>query len=372
MRIDGIETMVVFAPRRLVHGRVPTTALGTDSHSEHGLVFVHTDVGITGVGEIASVFSRRGGVLCRDVDEILAPCLTGEDPFRITYLLTKMDAVLHGSEPAKAGLEMALFDIVGKALDTPVYNLIGGMVRERIPLSFSIPFGTPQEMAAYGAERAREGFRTVKVKVGQSHEADVEAVRLVREAVGPAHRVRVDANMAWRTAKQAARTIRAMAPYDPELIEQPVPARELETLAEIRRRVDVPIMVDESVWTPRDAIEVIRRDAADVVNVYVVESGGILNAKRTIDLCETAGIPCLIGSMPELGIGTAAQMHLGVAVSNLAYDSDCCGSRYFAADLLTEPLDIEGGYARPPTGPGLGVEVDMDVVRGWAQPGAPD
>ena len=368
MKITGIRTVVVYGPRRKAYGGVSRTALGSRSHSEGGIVFVDTDEGIVGVGEISSVFTRRGQALCRDVDEIFAPAFTGADPFERTRISETMDRLLAGAEPAKAAVEMALWDIAGKALGVPVYQLLGGKVRESIPLSYSVLFGEPEQMAEFAKERAMEGFRTVKVKVGQGSDVDIAAVRLIRQAVGDGHRVRVDANMAWRSAKEAVRIIRKLEPFEPELIEQPLPPRELDALAEIRRHVAVPIMVDESVWNPRDAMEVIRRGAADFVNVYVSESGGIRNAARTLAMCEYAGIPGMIGSMPEFGVGTAAQIHLGVAASNVQLDSDTCGVLYHAEDLLTTPLRFENGHAYPPSGPGLGVEVDMDVVERWRTP----
>lgn len=365
MRITAVNAIPVLGPRRQAYGRAYQSALGASTMSEHGIILIETDAGITGIGEISSVFKRRGRLLCREVDQLLAPTLIGEDPFRITHLTRKMDFALDGSEPAKAGLEMALFDIVGKALGTPIYNLLGGLVRERIPLSYSIPFGEPADMAQYAAARVREGHKTVKVKVGTEAQRDIDAVGQVRAAVGPDIRVRVDANMAWRTPKEAIAIIEAIMPHRPELIEQPLPPRELDGLAFIRQHVSVPIMVDESVWGPRDAMEVIRRGAADVVNVYVSESGGLLAAARTFAMCEAAGIPCMIGSMPEFGIGTAAQIHLGVAMTNLGPDSDTCGVLYHAEDCLKQPLKIAGGFAYPPSGPGLGIELDMGVVERW-------
>lgn len=276
-----------------------------------------------------------------------------------------MEMVLDGSQVAKAGLEMALYDIVGKALHTPVYNLLGGRVRDRIPLSFSIPFGEPAEMSRFAAEFIQQGYRTVKVKVGQDPRRDLETVRCVREAIGPDIQMRVDANMAWRTPKEAIGMILAMEAYRPQLIEQPLQPRDLDGMAFIRQHVRVPIMAGESVWTPQDAMEVVKKGAADIVNVYVSESGGLLNASRTFAICEAAGTPCMIGSMPEFGLGTAACIHLGVAMTNLGLDSDTCGVLYHAEDLLAEPLRIEDGFAYPPAGPGLGVTLDMDVVKRW-------
>lgn len=366
MKITAIRTEVVYGPRRSAYrGQRHATALGSWSHSEHGLVHVETDAGITGLGEVASAFQRRGRLLCHEIETMLAPALVGEDPRRIAHLVARMDALLDHGELAKAGIEMALWDIKGRALGVPLYELLGGRVRDRIPLSYSIPWGEPEQMAAFAAQKAAEGFRTVKVKVGRDADTDVAAVGLVRQAVGSEVRVRVDANMAWRTAKQAITIVRRMEQFDPELIEQPLPPRELDALAEIRRSIGVPLMLDESVWTPRDAIEVIRRGAADIVNVYVTEAGGILNAWRIFSLCEAAGIPCMIGSMPEFGIGTAAQIHLGLAMPGLALDSDTCGVLYHEEDLLTAPLRIEGGFAYAPEGPGLGVEIDPAVVARW-------
>ena len=124
-------------------------------------------------------------------------------------------------------------------------------------------------------------------------------------------------------------------------------------------------MADESIRGPRSAMDTIRAGAADIANVYVTEAGGLLNARRIFAMCEAANMPCMIGSMPEFGIGTAAQIHLGVAMTNLGPDSDTCGVLYHAEDLLKTPLKIENGYSYPPEGPGLGVEIDMSILERW-------
>lgn len=363
MKITDIDCTVIYARRNTAFGRVTRTALGPASISEHALVRVHTDAGVTGLGEVCSVFEKKGRDYAEEINQKLAERLIDEDPFEITRHLSLMESLLPDSQPAHAAIDMALHDIVGKALDTPVYTLLGGKVRERIPLSYSIPFGTPDEMAGFAEARVAEGFRTVKVKIGQSHERDVEAVRRVREAVGDQVRVRVDANMSFSDVESALRTITEIEAFDPELLEQPVKPRELGAMAQIRAAVNVPIMADESIWSPADAMAIIETGAADIANVYVAESGGLQNARRIFDVCELAGMPCMIGSMPELGIGTAAHVHLGIAMRNLKLDSDCCGARYHIDELLSEPLKVDDGYAYAPTGPGLGVEVDEEAVE---------
>jgi muconate cycloisomerase len=366
MKITGIRSVAVHGPRTRAFGGVDRTALGPHAVSEHSIVFVDTDAGITGIGEVASVFKRRGRMLQTDLDVALAPAAIGEDPMRIAHVARLLDAALDGSQEAKAGIEMALWDIKGKALGAPVYELLGGKVRDRIPLSYSIPFGEPAEMAALAARRVAAGHRTIKVKVGSDNAArDIEAVRQVRAAVGPAVKVRVDGNMGWPDAKRAIGVIRAMEAFDLELVEQPLPAHDLAGMAEVRRAIGVPLMADESVRDPLSAMQVIKAGAADIANVYVTEAGGLLAAWRIFAMCEAAGIPCMIGSMPEFGIGTAAQIHLGVAMTNLGPDSDTCGVLYHAEDLLVRQLRIEDGFAYPPDGPGLGVDVDMSVLERW-------
>jgi muconate cycloisomerase len=366
MKITGVRCIPVLAQRRRAFGGITRTALGPAAFSDYAIVFVDTDAGITGLGEVDSVFKRRGSLLHGDVDRALGPAVIGENPLRIAHLVAKMDQVLDGSEEAKAGIEMALWDIKGKALDTPVYNLLGGKVRERIPLSYSIPFGEPDAMADFAQEKVKLGHRTIKVKVGSEDSArDIAAVKAVRKAIGPEIKLRVDGNMGWRTPKQAARIIRQMEEANLELFEQPLPADDLDGMAEVRRLIRVPLMADESIRNPRSAMQVIRRGAADIANVYVTEAGGLLNAAKIFSMCEAAAIPCMIGSMPEFGIGTAAQIHLGVAMTNLGPDSDACGVLYHEEDLLTKPLRIEDGFSYAPDGPGLGVEVDMKVLEAW-------
>src|SRR5262249_36873265 len=156
-KITDVQCIPVLCPRRSAYGAVVKTALGAAAFSDYTIVFVDTDAGITGLGEVDSVFKRRGALLRHDLETALVPAVIGEDAFRISWLVRKMDDVLDGVEEAKAAIEMALWDIVGKALDTPVYNLLGGKVRERIPLSYSIPFGSPDQMARLAHERVQWG-----------------------------------------------------------------------------------------------------------------------------------------------------------------------------------------------------------------------
>jgi L-alanine-DL-glutamate epimerase-like enolase superfamily enzyme len=337
------------------------SALGLSKDSSFGIVQVEASTGITGVGEIAMIWNGDGASLCPVVNDVLAPVLIGLEAFDINRAHQLMDAAVQFSRaanPAKAAIDMALYDIVGKSLETPVYNLLGGRVRDAIPLSMSISITSIDDMVSHAKEAIRRGFKGVKIKVGIDPKHDLDAATAIREALGPSATIRVDANMGWHSRREALSLIEALAPLHIHSVEQPLPADRIEDLAWLRDASPVPIMVDESVWGPDDAQRIIDARAADILNVYVAEAGGLRNAARIFSMAEAAGVLCTIGSMPELGIGTAAQMHLGVAMPELLGPADVCGALYNAESLIKEELPINEGLAGAPEGPGLGVTLD--------------
>ena len=218
--------------------------------------------------------------------------------------------------------------------------------------------GDPEEIGDYAANLVKQGYKTIKAKIGMDAESDEATVAAVRSKVGDDITIRVDANMGWKNPKEAVRNIKALEPYNLELVEQPLHYSDLEGLHHIREHVDTPIMADESVWTPSDAMACIKAGAVDIFNVYVSEAGGIFPGSKIFAIGEAARIPCIIGSMPELGIGTAAQAHLAFAMPNLGYASDINGCLYHSGDVIHEKLPIEDGYILPPSGPGLGISLD--------------
>ncbi|MCE2447723.1 MAG: hypothetical protein J4F35_04835, partial [Candidatus Latescibacteria bacterium] len=233
--------------------------------------------------------------------------------------------------------------------------LLGGQVRDRVLLSHSLSMGDPEAIAAQAQSLVAQGYKTLKAKIGRDLRADLAVLTAVRNAIGSEIVLRVDANMGWSSAKEAVRSIEAIADFDLELVEQPLAADDLEGLRFVRERVSLPIMADESVWTPADALNCVRHQAVDVFNVYVSEAGGLGAAARIFAIAEAARLPCIIGSMPELGIGTAAQAHLAFAMPNLGYASDVNGCVYHSGDVIREKL-------LPPSGPGLGVTLDEDAL----------
>jgi len=267
---------------------------------------------------------------------------------------------------AKAGLEMALFDILGKSLNTPVYQLLGGAVREgQLPLRFPVMPVGPAESADAARRMVHEGFQTIKLKVGHDPlPYDIERLRLVREAVGSEVRITVDANGGW-SVNEAIRAAPYLEEYGVLFVEQPVHRLDLEGLAEVRRNIRMPVMADESVFTVQDALRCIQLRAADIISVYPGKNGGLLNTLTITSLAEAAGVHCAIGSNMEWDIGSATMAHACAAIPNICverYAADIVGAFFHTARAIETPLMTEPACVRIPEGEGLGVIVDRELV----------
>jgi L-alanine-DL-glutamate epimerase-like enolase superfamily enzyme len=359
--IDTIPVQVPIEPRRAIR-----SGRGAHTTSPFLLVQIQTDEDITGLGEVSCtpVWSGEDSVTAAHViANFLAPLLVGEDPTAIERLTAKMQRGIANHPFTKAALEMALWDIAGKAVGLPVYRLLGGAVRDYVPTKFSVSGLEPARAAEIATWAVEQGFRTMKVKVGIDPEADVARVRAVRAAVGPDIRLGVDANGGW-LPRTAIRTIRRLEEYGIYFAEQPVPALDVTWLADVRDHVGVPVMADESVYTVQDAMAVVRADAADVLSVYAGK-GGIGPARKIAAVAEAAGLTCTVGSNLELGIASAAMIHLALATPGIGaeeFPCDILGPFFYESDLLVEPLPIAGGSARPHERPGLGVALDEAKV----------
>jgi L-alanine-DL-glutamate epimerase-like enolase superfamily enzyme len=353
-RVDAVPVVVQKAWRS-------SSALGVRHDGTFGIVTVETDTGVHGLGEIAMYWNGGGAALCAMVRDQLGPAVTGLAPFEISRAIARMDEAVQFSpaaNPAKAAVEMALHDLLGRLWQTPVYNLLGGRMRDRIVLSMSVALDSVDAMVAQATGFVRQGFRGVKLKVGRDPDHDVLVTEAIRKAVGEQTIIRLDGNMGWQSAKEALAVITRVAPLRIHSVEQPLRPEAVEELALLRAHSPIPVMVDESVWGPEDAYRVIRERTADILNVYVSEAGGLRKALQIFDLAHVAGLGCTLGSMPELGIGTAAVVHLGLATRALAEPADACGSLYYAESLIQERWDIQQGTIAPLPGPGLGVTLD--------------
>jgi L-alanine-DL-glutamate epimerase-like enolase superfamily enzyme len=363
VKIRSIEAIPVRAPRTkpMVAAAGPPLVV-----SDFGVVRLRTEEDLEGLGEISMNGGRTGAIQCDDVNRLIAPALTGCDARDLRGLIVRMDQALGGSEPAKAAVEMALFDVIGKRLGVPVYQLLGGKVRDRAPVCWGLGFGPPEPSAEEAARYVAEGFRTIKIKVGRpGTDLDIRMIGTVRKRLGEAVELKVDANTAYSSPMQAIQEIRRMEQFRLQMVEQPLKGDQLEGMAYVRSHISTPVLADESMWRWQDAYAVARAGAADVLNVYVSEAGGLLAATKAFAIGEAAGLPALIGSQCELGIGTAAMAHLAVTMPNLAYESDITGHLRYPIDIICEKLDYCEGSIRPPDAPGLGVTLNEDVLSRW-------
>jgi len=366
VKITSIETIPVqipIHPKRAIKG-----GRGYHTTSPFLLVKAYTDEGIIGLGEVSCtpIWSGEDQVTAAHyIHKFLAPLLVGENPTEIERLTLKINSGIAGNPFTKSALEMALWDILGKLVGLPVYRLLGGPVREFVPTKFSVSGLEPEKAAEIAAWAVRQGFRTMKVKVGIEPEEDIARVRAVRGAVGPEVRLGVDANGGW-SPRVAIQTIQKLYEYNIYFAEQPVPPLDVAWMADVRSHVRVPIMADESVYTLQDAMAVVRAGAADVLSVYVGKGGGIGPARKIAAVAEAAGLTCTVGSNLEMGVASAAMIHLAMATPGVGaeeFPCDILSPFLYEEDLLKEPLPITGGQARPFERPGLGVDLDEEKVQ---------
>ncbi|MDA0837557.1 MAG: mandelate racemase/muconate lactonizing protein [Planctomycetota bacterium] len=366
MKITHIEAIPVNVP--LKQGLTTKTAHGEHIDSPYVMVRVHTDEEIVGLGE-ATVAPRWSGETSRGcvvvLEDLIGPALAGEDPCDIQRHRQTMARTIKLNPFAKSAVEMALWDIKGKVAGLPVYQLLGGKVRDEMPIRMVVGAFSMEKARQLGERFLDWGCRCLKVKVGLDPEEDVERVRTIRELAGPEVRISVDANCGW-TVYEARRALAKMEQYDILFAEQPLQIGLNEEMAALRMKYNIPIMADESVFTLSDAWDVARSGAADIISIYPGKNGGILDALEIIHVAQAANIACSMGSNLELGIATAAMLHLGAAAPNVQsenFPGDFIGPLYHEADMITKPLSLGPVAARVPEGPGLGVELDMDQVE---------
>ncbi len=366
MKLERVEVIPIRAPRKEAV-KSGMNAADPVSASEFGIIRLFTDSGLEGLGEISITFPRIGHTLCHAARTMVGPAILGFNALEAPRVLAEIDRVLGGELSApylRSAFEMALLDLAGKHYNIPLYQMLGGRMRERAPLAWGIYQKAPEEMAADAAQARADGFHAIKLKVGRRLEDDLAAVKAVTAAAGPGVPLRLDANAAWRSVAEAATAIDAFAKVAPiAWIEQPLPRRNLEGLRLLRSRTGVPIMGDESLHSLRDAFELARGEAVDVFNVYVAEAGGVRAAADIFAFAAAVDIPCIIGSQAEMGIATAACAHLAVALPNLPYAIETFGPLRYRRDIVRAGAQIAGGWLTPPDGPGLGVTLDWEAVE---------
>jgi len=333
------------------------TALRRATHVETLVVEVTDADGRSGFGEAPQVWQVTGASLAGSaacVQELLGPLLAGRDPDDLVARCREVAGAAAGNEAAKAAVDVALHDLAARRLGVPLVRLLGG-AGLRVPTDVTLSAGDPAALSAAARDRAAEGFPVLKVKVGTDAAGDLARVRAVRAAAGPGVGIRLDANQGW-SPREAVRVIRGIedAGLDVELVEQPVPSWDLAGLAWVSDRVGTPVLADEAVFGVRDLVEVIRRRAADMVNVKLAKCGGLRPARTLLELAAEHGLGTVVGSMMEspVGVGAAASL---VAAYGTSAVSDLDAAWWLAGNPVVGGLRYEGATVVLPDAPGLGI-----------------
>jgi muconate cycloisomerase len=279
-----------------------------------------------------------------------------------------MDAAAKRNNAAKGAIESATFDAVGKTLGVPAVQLLGGAVRESVPVLWTLASGDPaQEIEEAEEKLAARLHDTFKVKIGaRSPEADVMRLRRLADALAGRASVIVDANQAWDETT-ALRCLPMLAEFGVRLVEQPLPAWNLAGMARLRARSTVPLMADECVFSAHDMLDVACAGAADVVSLKLVKHGGLLATREVAGVAEAAGIGLYGGCLLESSIGAAAHLQVFAGLRELGWGCEHFGPQILVDDLVEEPLRFADFRVHLPTGPGLGVALDRNKLRHYAR-----
>ncbi len=332
---------------------------GTRKNAPALIVQLITDEGVIGYGEcVGPTISTIQTI----VEKEFKPFLIGKDPMQTELILHQLEEyILNWSQIgyyALAGIDIALLDLKAKLLNTPVYNLLGGLYRKEVSFSGYLFIDDPLVNAKEAEEIVAQGYDEIKIKVGRDIDLDTRRIQEIRRAVGPKVKLRIDANQIW-SVSSAIKAINRMAEYDLQLVEQPIPYYDIDGLATVSKSVPVPITADESCTTFDTALRLIEKRAVAAFTVYPSEAGGLLKAKQIVELANSCGIWCVTGSWAETGIATLANAHLIAASRNFPFANDTHYG-WYTSDVLKNPLSFRNGKLALSESPGLGVELAPD------------
>ena len=367
MKITAIKISAVNIPTlKSYHIAV----MGTITNTQSVILEIFTDQGLVGIGETDPALMFTGEsqqTVMAMLKHHLAPAILGMDPLSIEAIHTRMNAVCVGNPFAKAAIDLACHDLLGKALGVPVYQLLGGLVRERVPIMWSLGSEPPEINAREAAAKVEEGYGTIGLKLGiLPPEQDIARVAAVRKEVGTDIHIRCDANQGW-TVGTAINTIKHLEEYNVAMVEQPVPRHDLDGLAEIVRSVNIPIGVDESLSSTQDAMRIIKKRAADFYSIKTTKQGGLLNAKKIAALVGASGGKMFINSMIEMGVSVMSGLNFAASTPGLFEIGHALTSvRRLKDDILKEPVIYEGTeIIVPQDRVRLGVELDEKKMSSY-------
>ncbi|WP_301109141.1 mandelate racemase/muconate lactonizing enzyme family protein [Sporosarcina sp.] len=358
MKIKELEIFAIRLP--LIEPFV--ISYGTYHDMPSIIVKLTTDTGHIGYGEAVAddhVTGESWESTFAVIQHTLAPRLIGADPSRFEFIHELMDQAIYGVPTAKAAVDIACFDAVGKAYGVPAYNLLGGRYHEKFPITHVLSIASPEHMAQEAAERVEEGYGSLKMKVGTNVAEDVERIQAVRKCVGDDIAIRVDVNQGWINSANTLQAMKQLEACGLDWLEQPVKADDIDAMVEIKAKTSTPMMIDEGLRGVREMREIIAKRAADKVNIKLMKCGGMYPAMKLAHMAEMAGIECQVGSMVESSVGSAAGFHVAFSKKTMT-SVELTGPLKFSKDIGNLQYDVP--FIHLNEQPGLGVDVDEEVL----------
>ena len=334
--------------------------------AEHVLVRVHTDAGIVGMAEATprpTIYGESQASILHAIREWFAPMIIGLDPAHTERIWAKFESI-HWNPTAKGAIDLALYDAVARSRNVPLWEMLGGF-SDRLPVSWMLGMRPVSEMVQESAGMRAKGIKAFKVKVGLDPEKDVQVIKALRESLGPDVLLYADANMAY-SVSTAIRTIRRMEEFGLAFVEEPVPVWDQKGRVKVARAISIPLMGDESVFTPQEVAREIELGAFGIISIKTPRTGYTLSLK-IVNMAENAGIPCLMGTQAETGVGTLASAHFGAARRNVSYPSEISFFLSLKDDLLAEPVALNDGFIELPNRPGNGAILDEEKIKKYRQ-----
>ncbi|MEK4027871.1 dipeptide epimerase [Pseudobacillus sp. FSL P4-0506] len=335
----------------------------TFHHMPSIIVKLETDNGLIGWGEAVPDEHVTGESFYSCIEilrHVLLPVVLGEHPFQIEHIHHKMNQAITANPAAKAAIDIACYDLMGKAAGLPVYDLLGGKSHKKLTYPKVLSIEEPEVMADKARAAIEAGFQSLKLKVGMDRQMDVKRIQAVREAVGWNIPIRVDVNQGWHTYAVAIQAMKQLEPLQLAWIEQPIRLGDIEGLAHIKRQCTIPLMADESIQNGEQLIEMIKKDAVDKINIKLMKCGGIFPAVHIAKAAEYAGIDCQIGSMVESSIGSAAGYHAAISRKNIT-STELTGPLLFSKDI--GDLTYEVPFVHLNNKPGLGLVINESALE---------
>lgn len=363
MKITGLN---LYAIRLPLH--VPFVVSYHTYHDMPSIIVeMETDEGITGYGEAVAdehVTGESWESTYHVLKSTVGKAVLGQNPMNIEKLHEIMNESIYGVPSAKAAIDIACFDIIGKKLSQPVYQLIGGRYHKEFPLTHVLSIAEPEVMADEAAVMVDKGYLSFKMKVGTEIKADVERIQKVRERVGNHIAIRVDVNQGWKNSSQTLRALRSLDDIELDWIEQPVLADDIDGMVTVKSKTSFPLMIDEALKGTREMREIIQKQAADKVNIKLMKCGGIYPAVKLAHQAEMAGIECQVGSMVESSIASAAGFHVAFS-KRIITSVELTGPLKFSKDVGNLVYDVP--FIRLSDKPGLGIEINKSVLKELTQ-----